>query len=86
MQYHSYRRIWVSIVFLFHPFKAVFLSKDNGIFSPLPPSAIDFSIKLIDFLITHECDHSFGSLLPSEIQSQAFVFSPFGGWQGDSGP
>ena len=38
------------------------------------------------FLITHKCDLSFGSMLPLEIQSQAFVFSLFGGWQGGSGP
>ena len=87
MQYHSFTRIWVRIVFLFHPFKEFFsLSKDNGLFSPLQPSTIVFYIKLIDLLITHECDHSFGSFLPSEIKSQAFVFSPFGGWQGGIGP
>ena len=40
---------------------------------------ISFSVVFIGFLIAHECDHSSGSLLPSEIQSQAFVFSPSGG-------
>ena len=64
-----------------------FLSpRTMAFFSPLSPSVIVFSIKLIDFLIAHECDHSFGFLLPSAIQYQAFIFSPFGGWQGDSGP
>ena len=87
MQYHLFTKIWVYIVFLFHPFKASFsLSKEKGFFSPLPPSAIDFSIKLLNFLITHECDLSLGSLLSSAIQYQAFVFSPFGGWQGGNGP
>ena len=61
-----------------------FLSKDTGLFSPLPPSAIKFSIELIDLLITHECDLSFGLLLSSAIQPQAFVFYTFGGWQGGS--
>ena len=46
---------------------------------------IVFSIKLVDFLIAHKCGHSFRSLLSSAIQSQAFVFSPFCGWQGDNG-
>ena len=49
-----------------------FLSKDNGLFSPLPPLTIDFSIELINFLIIHKCDLSFRLLLPSEIQSQAY--------------
>ena len=53
---------------------------------PLPPLTIVFFIELIKFLITHEYEHSFRLLLPSEIQYQAFVFSPFGGWQGGSGP
>ena len=43
-------------------------------------------IKLINFLIAHNLDHLVGLLLPLEIQSQAFVFPPFDGWQGDSGP
>ena len=47
---------------------------------------IVFSMELINFLIAHECDHLFGSLLPLAIQSQDFVFSPFGRWQGSSGP
>ena len=73
--------------FSFCPFGASFsLSNKNGIFSPLPPSTIVFFVKLVDFFITHECDHSFVSLLPSEIQSKAFVFSPFGGCTGGSGP
>ena len=55
-------------------------------FPPLPPLTIVFYIKLINFLITHECEHSFWLLLPSEIQYQAFVFSSFGRWQGGSGP
>ena len=99
-----------------------FLSKDNGLFSPLPPSTIVFPVKPIDylfrswfklrnttlfrsylfrsslppstivfpvkpidFLITHECNHFFGSLLSFAIQSQAFLFSLFCGWQGGSG-
>ena len=73
--------------FPFSSFQGKFsLSKDNGLFSLLPPLTIVFSIELIDFLIAHECDHSFGLLLPALIQSQAFVFSPFGRWQGVSGP
>ena len=55
-------------------------------FSPLPPSMLVFSMEFINFLIAHECDHSFRLLLPWAIQSQAFIFSPFGGWQGGSGP
>ena len=47
---------------------------------------IVFSVEFIDFLVTNECNHYFRSLLPSAIQSQGFGFSPFGGWQGDSGP
>ena len=87
MQYHSFTRIWVFIAFLFHPFKASFyLSKENGLFSLLPPSAIAFSVKLIYFLIIHKWDHSFRLRLPLAIQSQDFVFSPFGGWQGGSSP
>ena len=87
MQYHSFTRIWVRVVFLFQYFKAIFfLFKDNGFFSPLPLSTIDFSIKIFDFLIPHECYLSFVSLSSSEIQSQAFVFSPFGGCQGGSIP
>ena len=83
MQYHSFTRILVRVVSLFHPFKAgSSLSKENGISSPLPTSRIFFSAELIDFLIVH----TFGSFLPSEIQSQAVVFSPFGMWQCGSGP
>ena len=83
MRYQSFTRILFHVVFLFYTFKAIFsLYKGNGLFSPLPPSMIFFSMGLIDFLIAHECDHSFVLLLPSAIQSQAFVFSPFGGWQG----
>ena len=79
MQYHSFTRIWVRIIFLFHPFKTIFyLFKDNDLFSPLSPSTIVFSTEFIDFLIAHKCDHLFGSLLPSEVQSQAFIFSQFG--------
>ena len=54
-------------------------------FSPLPPSMIVFSVEFIDFLIAQDCDHSFRLLLPSAIQSQSFVFSPFGTGQGGSG-
>ena len=59
-----------------------FLSKDNGLFSPSPPSMIVFSMVFIGFLIAHECDHLFVFLLPSEIKSQVFIFSPSGVWQG----
>ena len=38
------------------------------------------------YLITHECDMLFGSLSSLDIQTPAFVFFPFGGWQGESGP
>ena len=73
--------------FPFSSFQGKFFSlQGQCTFSLLPPSMVVFSITIIDFLIAHKCDHSFGSLLPSEIQSQAFVFSPFGGWQGGSGP
>ena len=44
------------------------------VFLPLPLLTIDFSIKLIDFLITHECDMSFGSMSSFAVQYQAFVF------------
>ena len=87
MQYHSFTIIWVHIFFLFRPFRgSFFLSKYNGFFSPLPLSTIDFSIGLINLVIAHECDMLFGSLSSSSIQSQAFVFSPFGGWKGGSIP
>ena len=76
-----------ALFYFFILWRQVFsLSKDNGLYSPLPPLKIVFSIELIDFLIAHECDHLFGSLLPLEIQSQAFVFSPCGGWQDNIGP
>ena len=66
--------------------KEPFYLQGNGLFYCYHHWRFSFLIKLIDFLITHKCDHSFGSLLPSAIQSQAFIFSPFGRWQGDSGP
>ena len=47
---------------------------------------MDFFINLFDYLITHERDLLFGSLSSLDIQTPAFVFSPFGGWRGDSGP
>ena len=87
MQYPSFTKLLVRIVFLFSSFKAsFFFSKDNGFFSPLPPSTIYLFIKNFDYLITHECDLSLGSLSSSEIQTQALEFSPFGGWQGGRGP
>ena len=55
-------------------------------FSPLPPSMIVFSIKLINLPIDQECDHLFVFRWLSSIQYQAFVSSPFGGWQGGSAP
>ena len=83
----SFTRIWVCIVFLSSSLKAsFFLSKDNGPFSPSTPSTIDFFIKYFGYLITHECDLSFGSMSSLDIQTPAFVFLQFGGWQGDSGP
>ena len=86
MQYHSFTRIWVYIVFLFNPFKASFsLSKENGIFPLLPPSTIVFLINLSDFLVAYECEHSFRSLIQLAIKFQAFVFSPFVRGQGGSG-
>ena len=51
-----------------------------------PQLMIIFSMKFIDFLIAHKCDHLFVLLLPLVIQSQAFVFSPFGGWHCGSVP
>ena len=51
-----------------------FLSQDNGLLFLLPLPTVVFSVTLIDFLITHKCDHSFVSLLPSSIQYQAFLF------------
>ena len=62
-----------------------YLSKDNGLFPPLTHLTIVFFIKLTNLPSAHECDHSFGSLLPLAIKYQAFVFSPFGGWRGGSG-
>ena len=47
---------------------------------------MDFFIKFFDNLITHERDLAFGLLSSLDIQTPAFVFSPFGGWQGDSSP
>ena len=83
MQYDSFTRIWVCIVFLFfNLLRQVFLSKDNGFFSLLPLSTIDFSIKIVGFFITQECDLSYGSLSLLAIHSQASVFSPFGGVAG----
>ena len=69
-----------ALFFFFSSFKtSFFLSKDKSFFSPLLPSMIDFLIKCFDYLITNECDLLFGSLSLSAIQTQAFVFSPFGG-------
>ena len=47
---------------------------------------LTFSLICFDCLITHECDLMFGSLSSLEIQTQYFVFLPFDGCQGDSGP
>ena len=47
---------------------------------------IVFSMEFIDFLIAHDCHHLFRSMLPSAIQYQALVFSPFDRWHGCSGP
>ena len=80
MQYPSFTRICVRSVFL-SSLKASFsISKYNFPVSPLPPSTMEFFIKLFDNLITHERDLSFGSLSSLDIQTPAFVFSPFGGW------
>ena len=53
-----------------------FFSQHNGVVSP--------SLLLIvilwflgGFLIVHECDHSFGSLLTSELLCWAIIFSPY---------
>ena len=82
MQYPSFTRIWVRIVFLLSSFKAsLFLSKDNGPFSPLPPSTIDFFIKYTDYLITHECDLSFGLLSSSDKKPLYFVIWRVAAWQ-----
>ena len=71
--------------FPFSSFQGKFsLSKDNGLFSLLPLSMVVFYMEFMDFLIAHKCNHSFGSLLTLESQSQAPVFSPFGRWQGGS--
>ena len=79
IKYHSFTQIWVCIVFPFYPFKASFSFQDQWHFSPLPPSTIVFSIKLINLLIVHKCDKSFGLLLTLAIQSQAFVFHHLAG-------
>ena len=63
-----------------------FLWKENGPFSPLPLSTMDLFIKFFDNLSTHERDLSFVSLSSLDIHTPAFIFSPFGGWQDDSGP
>ena len=45
MQYPSFTRIWVRIDFYFIILEGkFFLSKDNGPFSPLTPSIMDFSL------------------------------------------
>ena len=76
-----------ALIFIFSLLKASFFhSKDNGPFSPLTPSMMDFFIEFFDNLITHERDLSFGSLSSLDIQTPVFKFSPFGGLQGDSGP
>ena len=87
MQYPSFTKLWVCIVFLFSSLKGrVFSLQGKWLFPPLPLSMMDISIQIFDYIITHECDLSFGLLSSSEIQTQAFVFSLFGGWQGGIGP
>ena len=46
--------------------------------------SLSFHLNLL-ISLTPTSDHLLELLLPSEIQSQDFTFSPFGGWQGGSG-
>ena len=47
---------------------------------------MDFFINCFENLITRERDLSFGLLSSLDINIPVLAFSPFGGWQGDSGP
>ena len=46
----------------------------------------EFFNNIFDIFITHEHELSFGSLTSLDIHTLALTFSPFRGWQGDSGP
>ena len=76
----------LDFIFILSSLKAsFFLSKDNGPFLQLTPSIMDFFINFFDNLITHDRDLLLGSLSSLDIQTPSFSFSPFGGWQGNSG-
>ena len=42
-----------------------------------PCCLLFFLGRLLGFLIAHECDHSFGSLLPSKLIFWAIIFCPY---------
>ena len=70
-------RFLVLVVLPSHPFKAsLCLSKVNGLIAP-SLSKIFVSVVFLGFLISHECERSFGSLLSLEIISHDFVFLPY---------
>ena len=87
MRYTLFTIIWVRIFNIFHPLRQIFFSpRTMAFFHRYHRRRLTFSLIFFYYLITYECDLSFGSLLSLAIQTQAFVFSPFGEWQGDSGP
>ena len=66
--------------FVFDTFKARFFSlQGQWPFSLLLPSMIVVSIDFINFLISHKRDHSFGSLLASEIKFKPSYFHHLAG-------
>ena len=55
---------------------SLFFSQHNGVVSPSPLLTVIFWF-FFCFLIAHECDHSFGSLLTSELFCWEIILSPY---------
>ena len=55
---------------------SLFFSQHNGVVSPSPLLIVTIWF-FFGFLIAHECDHSFGSLLTSEILFWAIILFPY---------
>ena len=76
IQFHSFLDFLVLVDFSSHPLTAIFFFQHNGLVPP-SPSLIAFFVVFLDFLIDHECHHSFVLLLKSELLCWAIVLSPY---------
>ena len=76
MPFHSFLDFYSLLLLLFILSQWFFFSQHNGVVSP-SPLLIFFWGYFFGFLIAHECDHLFGSLLTSKLLFWAIILSTY---------